>query len=55
MLACVAVSRGSGEQDIWLKAEPRLETVGRQKRELFTAYEELKKVLGQKSVSLDFY
>jgi SSS family solute:Na+ symporter len=55
MLACVAVSRGSGGQDIWLKAEPRLETVGRQKRELFTAYEELKKVLGQKNISLDFY
>lgn len=55
MLACVAVTRGTGEQDIWLKAEPRLETVGRQKKELFTAYEELKKVLGQKSISLDFY
>lgn len=43
MLACVAVTRGSGEQDIWLKAEPKLETVGRQRKELFTAYEELKK------------
>ena len=55
MLACVAVTRGTGERDIWLKAEPRLETVGRQKKELFTAYEELKKVLGQKGVNLDFY
>ncbi|AKB80332.1 sodium-solute symporter, putative [Methanosarcina horonobensis HB-1 = JCM 15518] len=55
MLACVAVTRGSGEQDIWLKAEPKLETVGRQRKELFTAYEELKKVLGQKGVKLDFY
>jgi SSS family solute:Na+ symporter len=55
MLACVAVSRGSGEKDIWLKAEPRLETVDRQRKELFTAYEELKKALGQKGVSLDFY
>jgi len=55
MLACVAVTRGTGEKDIWLKAEPRLETVDRQKKELFTAYEELKKVLGQKSISLDFY
>lgn len=54
MLACVAVTRGTGEQDIWLKAEPKLETVGRQKKELFTAYEELKKVLGQKGVKLDF-
>ncbi|MDQ1274769.1 MAG: solute:Na+ symporter, family, partial [Euryarchaeota archaeon] len=55
MLACVAVSRGTGEQDIWLKAEPKLETVGRQKNELFTAYEELKKVLGQKGIKVDFY
>ncbi|HWR25710.1 MAG TPA: sodium:solute symporter family protein [Methanosarcina sp.] len=55
MLACVSVSRGSGEQDIWLKAEPKLETLDRQKKELFTAYEELKKVLGQKKVNLDFY
>ncbi len=55
MLACVAVTRGSGEKDIWLKAEPRLETVDRQRKELFTAYEELKKALGQKGVSLDFY
>jgi solute:Na+ symporter, SSS family len=55
MLACVAVTRGTGERDIWLKAEPRLETVDRQKKELFTAYEELKKVLDQKSVNLEFY
>lgn len=55
MLACVAVTRGTGEKDIWLKAEPRLETMGRQKRELFTAYKELKMVVGQKNISLDFY
>lgn len=55
MLACVAITRGSGERDIWLKAEPTLEAVGRQKKELFTAYEELKKVLIQKGMRLDFY
>lgn len=55
MLSCVAITRGSGDRDIWLKAEPTLETVGRQKRELFTAYEELKKVLGQKNIRLDFF
>jgi SSS family solute:Na+ symporter len=55
MLACVAITRGSGERDIWLKAEPTLEAMGRQKIELFTAYEELKKVLDQKGVKLDFY
>jgi len=55
MLACVAITRGTGERDIWLKAEPRLETVSRQKREIFTAYEELKKALGQKNIKIDFY
>ncbi len=54
MLACVAVTRGTGERDIWLKAEPRLETLGTQKRELFTAYEELKNVFGQKNVKIDY-
>jgi SSS family solute:Na+ symporter len=55
MLACVAVSRGSEERDIWLKAEPRVEIAEKQKKELFTAYEELKKVFSQKKVSLNFY
>ncbi|AKB82730.1 sodium-solute symporter, putative [Methanosarcina barkeri 3] len=55
MLSCVTITRGSGDRDIWLKAEPTLETMGRQKRELFTAYEELKKVLGQKNIRLDFF
>jgi SSS family solute:Na+ symporter len=55
MLSCVAITRGSGEKDIWLKAEPKLETVGKQRKELFAAYEELKKVLGQKGIKLDFY
>jgi len=54
MLACVAVTRGTGDQDIWIKAEPKLETAERQRKELFTAYEELKKVLGQKGVKVDF-
>ena len=55
MLACVSVSRGSEDKDIWLKAEPKLEVVGRQKKELFAAYEELKKLLGQNGVTLNFY
>ena len=55
MLACVAITRGRGERDVWLKAEPTLEVVERQKKELFTAYQELKKVLYQKGVKLNFY
>lgn len=55
MLACVVITRGRGERDVWLKAEPTLEVVERQKKELFTAYQELKKVLVQKGVKLSFY
>lgn len=55
MLACVVITRGRGERDVWLKAEPTLEVVERQKKELFTAYQELKKVLYQKGVKLNFY
>ena len=55
MLACVVITRGRGERDVWLKAEPTLEVVERQKKELFTAYQELKKVLDQKGVKLNFY
>ena len=54
MLACVAITRGTGERDIWLKAEPTLEAVGTQKKELFMAYQELKKVFVQKGVKLNF-
>jgi SSS family solute:Na+ symporter len=55
MLACVTVSRGTGEKDIWLTAEPKLDAVDMQKKELFTAYEELKRILSQKKVDLNFY
>ena len=54
MLACVAITRGSGERDIWLKAEPTLEAVGKQKKELFAAYQELKNVFVKKGVQLNF-
>jgi SSS family solute:Na+ symporter len=55
MLACVAITRGTGERDIWLKAEPTLEAVGTQRKELFMAYQELKKVFVQKGMKLNFY
>jgi solute:Na+ symporter, SSS family len=55
MLACVAITRGSGERDIWLKAEPTLEAVARQKKELFMAYQELNKVFDLKGVKLNIY
>lgn len=54
MLSCVSISRGSGSRDIWIKTEPRVDTVARKKKELFTAYEELSSVLGKKGIELEF-
>lgn len=54
MLACVSVCRGSSDRDIWIKAEPRVEAMKSQKKELFTAYRELKDILKQEGVSLNF-
>ncbi|MDD3041527.1 MAG: sodium:solute symporter family protein [Methanosarcinaceae archaeon] len=54
MLACVSICRGSNDRDIWIKAEPRVEAVSNQKKELFTAYEELTGILKQKGIALDF-
>lgn len=55
MLACVAITRGSRERDIWLKAEPTIDAIENQKKELFTAYQELSKVFSEKGVKLSFY
>ncbi|MDD4749666.1 MAG: sodium:solute symporter family protein, partial [Methanosarcinaceae archaeon] len=54
MLSCVSICRGSSDKDIWIKAEPRVEALQTQKKELFTAYEELMEILQQKGVELNF-
>jgi len=55
MLACVAITRGSREKDIWLKAEPTIDAIENQKKELFTAYQELNKIFSERGVKLSFY
>ena len=47
MLSCVSMTRGSGYNEIWIAAEPRIDSVKVQKQELFTAYGEVSSVLEQ--------
>lgn len=44
MLACVKMVRGD-ERQVWLSAEPKVEQIGRQKDELYLAYEEIEDAL----------
>lgn len=52
MLSCVSMTRGSGDNEIWIVAEPRVESAKAQKRELFTAYGEVTRVLEQIGLGL---
>jgi len=47
MLSCVSMTRGSDDNEIWIAAEPRVESANALKRELFTAYGEVSGVLEQ--------
>ncbi len=47
MLSCVSMTRGSEDNEIWIAAEPRVESAKALKRELFTAYGEVSSVLEQ--------
>jgi SSS family solute:Na+ symporter len=44
MLACVKMVRGD-ERQVWLSAEPKVEQIGRQKDELYLAFEEMEDAL----------
>ena len=50
MLSCVSISRGSNANEIWMAAEPRVESVEAQKKEFFTAYGEVASVLDQMNI-----
>ncbi len=45
MLACVSITRGHNEREIWFAAEPPLDTVSMQKKELFVAFNEVSRAL----------
>ena len=52
MLSCVSISRGTNADEIWMAAEPRVESVETLKKEFFTAYGEVSSVLEQMSIWL---
>ncbi|MCG7850432.1 MAG: sodium:solute symporter family protein, partial [ANME-2 cluster archaeon] len=52
MLSCVSISRGSNADEIWMAAEPRVESVKALKKEFFTAYGEVVSVLEQMNIRL---
>ena len=45
MLACVSITRGHNENEIWFASEPRTEFIDRQRKEMFIAFEEIEDVL----------
>jgi SSS family solute:Na+ symporter len=45
MLACVSITRGHDEKEVWFASEPRTEFIDRQRKELFIAFEEVEDVL----------
>ncbi|MBW6519020.1 MAG: sodium:solute symporter family protein [ANME-2 cluster archaeon] len=50
MLSCVSISRGSNADEIWMAAEPRVESANALKKEFFTAYGEVASVLDQMGI-----
>ncbi|MEA1984608.1 MAG: sodium:solute symporter family protein [Euryarchaeota archaeon] len=45
MLACVSITRGSTEKEIWFASEPPVAAVGKQKKELFVSFNEVSRTL----------
>ena len=45
MLACVSITRGHNEKEVWFASEPRTGFIDRQRKELFIAFEEVEDVL----------
>ncbi|MCL7415410.1 MAG: sodium:solute symporter family protein [ANME-2 cluster archaeon] len=52
MLSCVLISRGTNADEIWMAAEPRVESVEAHKKEFFIAYGEVASVLDQMGIML---
>ena len=52
MLACVSITRGETEKEIWFASEPHVDSVEMQKRELFIAYKEVAAALEEIGVLL---
>ncbi|MGP8319670.1 MAG: sodium:solute symporter family protein [Methanosarcinaceae archaeon] len=50
MLSCVSVTRGTTEREIWFAAEPKVESIENQRKELFIAFNEIANALNDMGV-----
>ncbi|MHC1576486.1 MAG: sodium:solute symporter family protein, partial [Methanosarcinaceae archaeon] len=52
MLACVSITRGNTEKEIWFASEPSVSGVGTQKKELFVSFNEVSRTLEEIGILL---
>ncbi|MCD4704126.1 MAG: sodium:solute symporter family protein [Methanosarcinaceae archaeon] len=52
MLACVSITRGNTEKEIWFASEPSVSGVGMQKKELFVSFNEVSRTLEEIGILL---
>ncbi|WP_321420064.1 sodium:solute symporter family protein [uncultured Methanomethylovorans sp.] len=45
MLACITVTRGESEKEIWFSCEPRVENIDQSRKEMFVSFGEVSKTL----------
>jgi len=54
LLSCPSISRGNNEQEIWISAEPRVESTSIAQMEVYLAYNEIEKTLKSMGILVDF-
>ncbi len=52
MLSCVSVTRGTTEKEIWFAAEPKVESIESQRKELFIAFNEIANALDDMGIKV---
>lgn len=54
LLSCPTISRGNNEQEIWIAAEPRVESTDVAQKEVYLAYNEIAETLKSMGILTDF-
>ena len=54
LLSCPSISRGNNEQEIWISAEPRVESTDIAQVEIYLAYSEIQNTLKSMGIFTDF-
>lgn len=52
MLACITITRGQSEKEIWFESEPRVKDVDLHRKEMFVSFNEVSKTLKEMGVLL---